>query len=76
MLNPLNLLNLPIDATAKAIRRRREDIEAAFEAGTEAEEFRHVLPLDDQRKPPTQDAVHEAFDALNDPELRIDYSFF
>lgn len=74
--NPFNLLNLPIDATARDIRRRREDIEAAFEAGTEAEEFRHVLPLDASRKAPTPDAVHEAFDALNDPELRIAYSFF
>ena len=74
--NPFNLLSLPIDATARDIRRRREDVEAAFEAGTEAEEFRHVLPLDASRKAPTLDAVHEAFDALNDPELRIAYSLF
>ncbi len=74
--NPFNLLNLPIDVTAKDIRRRREDIDAAFEAGTEEEEFKYVLPLDNQRKPPTQDAVHEAFDALNDPEIRIAYSLF
>ena len=74
--NPFNLLNLPIDATAKDIRRRREDIEAAFEAGTEEDEFKFVLPLDNQRKPPTLDAVHEAFDALNDPEMRIGYSLF
>ena len=74
--NPFNLLNLPINASAKDIRRRKEDIEAAFEAGTEAEEFKYVLPLDNQRKPPTQDAVHEAFDALNDPEMRIAYSLF
>ena len=38
--NPFNLLNLPINVTARDIRRRREDIEAAFDAGTEAEEFR------------------------------------
>ena len=44
--NPFNLLNLPIDATAKDIRRRKEDIDAAFEAGTEEEEFKYVLPLD------------------------------
>ena len=74
--NPFNLLNLPIDATAKDIRRRQEDIDAAFEAGTEEEEFKYVLPLDNRRKPPTQDAVHEAFDALNDPEMRIAYSLF
>ncbi len=74
--NPFNLLNLPIDATAKDIRRRQEDIDAAFEAGTEEEEFKYVLPLDNRRKPPTQDAVHEAFDALNDPEIRIAYSLF
>ena len=74
--NPFNLLNLPIDATAKDIRRRKEDIDAAFEAGTEEDEFKYVLPLDNQRKPPTLDAVHEAFDALNDPEMRIAYSLF
>lgn len=33
--NPFNVLNLSVDATAKDIRRRREDIEAAFDAGTE-----------------------------------------
>lgn len=76
MRNPFNLLNLPIDATAKDIRRRREDVEAAFEAGTEAEVFRHILPVDDERKLPTLDAVHEAFDTLNDPEQRIAYSLF
>ena len=74
--NPFYLLNLPINVSTKDIRRRREDIEAAFEAEMEAEEFRHVLPLDEYRMPPTLDAVHDAFDALNDPELRIAYSLF
>ncbi len=74
--NPFNLLNLPINATARDIRRCKEDIEAAFDAGTEAEEFRFVLPVDANRRPPTREAVNEAFEALNEPELRIAYALF
>lgn len=74
--NPFNVLNLPVDATAKDIRRRREDIEAAFAAGSEAEEFRDVLPGDDARKPPTLEEVAELFKQLEDPETRIAYALF
>ncbi len=74
--NPFNLLNLPINATARDIRRRKEDIEAAFDAGTEAEEFRFVLPVDANRRPPTRKTVNEAFEALNEPELHIAYALF
>ena len=74
--NPFNLLNLSINATARDIRRRKEDIEAAFDAGAEAEEFRFVLPVDANCRPPTREAVDEAFDALNEPELRIAYALF
>ena len=74
--NPFNLLNLPVNATAKDIRRRREDIEAAFDTGTEAEEFKFVLPLDESREPPTHEAVDEAFAALEDPEMRMAYALF
>ena len=74
--NPFNLLNLPINATARDIRRRKEDIEAAFEAGTEAEEFRFVLPVDANRQSPTREAVNEAFEVLNEPDLRIAYALF
>jgi hypothetical protein len=74
--NPFNLLNLPVNATARDIRRRREDIDAAFDAGTEADEFKFVLPFDENRKPPTRETVNEAFAAINDPELRIAYTLF
>ncbi len=74
--NPFNVLNLPVDATAKDIRRRKEDIEAAFDAGTEAEEFRNMLPGDDDRKMPTRAEVEQLFSVLEDPEKRIAYSLF
>ncbi len=74
--NPFNLLNLPIYATARDIRRRKEDIEAAFEAGIEADEFRFVLPVDTNRKPPTREALAEAFASIEDPETRIAYALF
>ena len=74
--NPFNVLNLAVDATAKDIRRRREDIEAAFDAGTEADEFREILPLNEGRKLPTREEIGELFAALEDPEKRIAYSLF
>lgn len=74
--NPFNVLNLPVDATAKDIRRRKEDIEAAFDAGTEAAEFKNVLPGDEARKTPTRAEVDELFATLEDPEKRIAYALF
>ena len=74
--NPFNVLNLPVSATAKDIRRRREDIEASFDAGTEADEFRDILPLNEGRKPPTREEVEDLFAALKAPEKRITYSLF
>ena len=74
--NPFNVLNLPVDATAKDIRRRKEDIEAAFDAGTEADEFANVLPGDKTRKTPTRSEIDELFATLEDPEKRIAYALF
>ena len=74
--NPFNVLNLPVDATVKDIRRRKEDIEAAFDAGTEAAEFANILPGDETRKPPTRAEVDELFATLEDPEMRIAYALF
>ena len=74
--NPFNVLNLSVFATARDIRRRREDIEAAFDAGTEAEEFARILPADDGRKPPSRAEVADLFAALEDPERRIAYALF
>ena len=74
--NPFNVLNLPVDATAKDIRRRKEDIEAAFDAGTEASEFANILPGDETRKTPTRAEVDELFATLEDPEKRIAYALF
>ncbi len=74
--NPFNVLNLPVDATAKDIRRRKEDIEAAFDAGTEADEFANILPGDETRQMPTRSEVDELFAMLEDPEKRIAYALF
>ena len=74
--NPFNVLNLSVDATAKDIRRRREDIEAAFDAGTEADEFAGMIPADDGRKVPTRAEVDDLFAALENPERRIAYMLF
>ena len=74
--NPFNVLNLPVTATAKDIRRRKEDIEAAFDAGTEAEEFSNILPRDRNRKLPTRDIVSAAFASLDNPEERLAWTLF
>ncbi len=74
--NPFNVLNLSVDATAKDIRRRREDIEAAFDAGTETDEFADILPRDPNRKTPTRDAVEAAFASLENPEERLGWELF
>ena len=74
--NPFNVLNLPVDATAKDIRRRKEDIEAAFDAGTEAAEFANILPGDETRKTPTRAEIDELFATLENPEKRIAYALF
>lgn len=74
--NPFNVLNLPVDATAKDIRRRKEDIEAAFDAGTEEEEFADIIPGDVCRTPPTRSEVESMFQVLEDPERRIAYAIF
>lgn len=74
--NPFNVLNLPVDATAKDIRRRKEDIEAAFDAGTEAAEFANILPGDESRKTPTRAEVDDLFTTLENPEKRIAYALF
>lgn len=74
--NPFNVLNLPVTATVRQIRRRKEDIEAAFDAGTEAVEFADILPEDEHRAPPTRAEVEDAFAALEDPERRIAYALF
>lgn len=74
--NPFNVLNLPVTATARDIRRRKEDIEAAFDAGNEAEEFSNVLPANESRQMPTRDEVAELFRQLEDPEARIAFALF
>ncbi len=74
--NPFNILNLPVNASGRDIRRRKEDVAAAFDAGTEALEFADILPNDGTRPPPTRGEVEEAFSALEDPERRIAFALF
>ena len=73
--NPFHLLNLPTTATPRQIRRRREDLEGAWELGPSAweEAFDHILG---SRPIPTKEEVEEAFAKLEDPESRLLAEFF
>ncbi len=74
--NPFNVLNLPVDATAKDIRRRKEDVEAAFDAGTERTIFQHILPEDRTRDVPSRQFVEMVFGSLENPEERLAWELF
>ncbi len=73
--NPFNLLGLSVQADAKTIRHRREDIEAALAAEDVNEAFPHV------HSPgvwalPGLDELNAAFRALDDPKSKFLHSFF
>ena len=73
--NIFHVLGLPINATPKKIRRRREDVEAASTLGGETwkNEFRHLLG---HRGIPSLEEVNSAFERLDDPEFRVLSEFF
>lgn len=73
--NIFHVLGLPIDATPKKIRRRREDIEAANTLGGDSwkNEFKYLLG---GRATPTFEEVISAFERLEDPEFRLLSEFF
>ena len=62
--NIFHVLGLPINATPKKIRRRREDVEAASTLGGETwkNEFRHLLG---HRGIPSLEEVNSAFERLD-----------
>ncbi len=74
--NPFNVLNLPVTATAKDIRRRREDIELAFDTGMETEVFANTIPRSLSHKTPTRAEVAELFASLENPEERLAWELF
>ncbi len=73
--NVFNLLGLPVEADAKTIRHRKEDIDAAFATGSAATEFSHVHSPGDKTMPDA-DEVGGAFSTLGDPEARLIHALF
>lgn len=73
--NIFHVLGLPINATPKKIRRRREDIEAAHTLGGDSwkNEFKYLLG---GRGTPTLEEANAAFERLEDPEFRLLSEFF
>lgn len=70
--NAFRLSGLPVDASARQVRRRTEEVEAALRLGAE-------LTVGDAWLPPTTvdgDAVREALHRLRDPVRRIVDEFF
>lgn len=73
--NPFHLLGLSPFANARAIRRRREDLESAQALGASSwkDEFKQLLghtPI------PDSETVDESFRRLEDPQKRIVDEFF
>lgn len=73
--NIFHILGLPINATPKKIRRRKEDIESANTLGGDSwkNEFKYLLG---GRGTPSVEEVNSAFERLEDPEFRILSEFF
>ncbi|MBR1871359.1 MAG: hypothetical protein IJ802_05990 [Kiritimatiellae bacterium] len=73
--NIFHLLGLQTSASAREIRRRREDLEAAHNMGADAwkREFGHLLAT---RPVPAFEEIEEAFEHVEDPEYRIASEFF
>jgi len=73
--NAFHILGLPTDATAKTIRRRKEDFDSANELGGESwkREFSHWLG---KAGLPSYQQVREAFAFIEDPANRLVAEFF
>lgn len=72
--NIFHVLGLRTSATARQIRRRREDFESAKALGGES--WKEAFHLIGSRAVPCEDEVEEAFSKLEDPECRIVSEFF
>ena len=73
--NPFYILGLPCEATPRQIRRRREDLEAAYEMGQKSwsASFPYLL---EGSEVPSIDVVRNAFIRLDDIEERVVASLF
>lgn len=73
--NPFYILGLPVDATPRQLRRRREDLESAHDMGESAwrDAFPHLLR---GSRIPTLAEVEDAFSRLEDVEERLIASYY
>ena len=73
--NAFHILGLPTDASAKTIRRRKEDFDSARELGEQSwkQEFPHWLS---KSEVPTYQQVCDAFAFIEDPANRLVAEFF
>ncbi len=73
--NIFHILGIPTNATARDVRRRREDLDSAHIYGKSAWDaaFPHLFP---GRTIPSKDEVDEAFLRLEDPLSRLIDEFF
>lgn len=71
--NAFRITGLAVDASARDIKRRIDDLKHAEELGDAATEHTHAFALD---PPPTLENIREAAQRLQDPECRIVEEFF
>lgn len=71
--NAFRISGLPVDAAARDIKRRIDDLKHAEEMGDAAEEHGHAFAL---KPPPSLDHIREAAQRLQDSERRIIEEFF
>jgi hypothetical protein len=71
--NAFRISGLAVDAAARDIKRRIDDLKHAEELGDAETEHTHAFALD---PPPTIEHIREAAQSLHDPERRIVEEFF
>ena len=74
--NPFNVLDLQVKATAKQIRRRKGDLEAACFVGNGVGAFARTLPVEYKFKAPSREKIGDLFSSLEKPCERLVYEFF
>lgn len=71
--NAFRISGLAVDASAKDIKRRIDDLKHAEELGDAESEHTHAFALE---PPPTIERIREAAHCLQDPERRVIEEFF
>lgn len=71
--NAFRLSGLPVDATARQMRRRGDEVQAAVRLGLPVQTAVQILPLD---PPPDAEAVRTAILRLRDPVQRLTEELF